>query len=61
MEGEAFVVECPEADPDEYVTWHFAETEISTDKRERIHSSGINLWFLPTAPQDSGNYTCKYK
>ncbi|KAJ6667477.1 hypothetical protein lerEdw1_016598 [Lerista edwardsae] len=56
MEGEAFFVECP---LDDTVTWHFAETDISTDNGERVHSSGMKLWFLPTAPQDSGNYTCK--
>ncbi|XP_066477428.1 interleukin-1 receptor-like 1 [Tiliqua scincoides] len=61
IEGEAFVVGCPQADPDDNVTWHFAETGISTDKGERVHSSGVKLWFLPTALQDSGNYTCKYK
>uniref|UniRef100_A0A7M4F6Y7 Interleukin 1 receptor like 1 n=1 Tax=Crocodylus porosus TaxID=8502 RepID=A0A7M4F6Y7_CROPO len=59
MEGEAFVVKCPRRKGLIFKWYHMeANKTIPADEGARIHSSGRFLWFLPTAKEDSGNYTC---
>uniref|UniRef100_A0ACB8FIZ0 Uncharacterized protein n=1 Tax=Sphaerodactylus townsendi TaxID=933632 RepID=A0ACB8FIZ0_9SAUR len=60
MEGEAFVVKCPDTEVNDTVTWHLSKTNttISTDETMRIYYSGMYLWFLPTSINDSGQYIC---
>ncbi|XP_061482791.1 interleukin-1 receptor-like 1 isoform X1 [Rhineura floridana] len=58
IEGEAFVVRCPNANDSEAVNWQFGDTSVSIDPTARVHSSGSKLWFLPASPEDTGDYTC---
>nr|XP_006127707.1 interleukin-1 receptor-like 1 [Pelodiscus sinensis] len=60
MEGEALVVKCPRDRPNRTITWYHTQTNlpIPAEEGERIFSSGRFLWFLPTAKEDSGTYTC---
>ncbi|XP_025068952.1 interleukin-1 receptor-like 1 isoform X1 [Alligator sinensis] len=59
MEGEAFVVKCPKRNSLTFKWYHMEGNKtIPADEGARIHSSGRFLWFLPTAKEDSGYYTC---
>ncbi|XP_051840289.1 interleukin-1 receptor-like 1 [Antechinus flavipes] len=64
MENEALIVLCPRTKkPGSQVYWtHFkSKKNITTNKENRIYSSGVQLKFLPTSLNDSGIYNCTIK
>ncbi|XP_077152735.1 interleukin-1 receptor-like 1 [Ranitomeya variabilis] len=60
-EGEAYVIQCTEdRSIRTNVTW-YRKTQsqpISSNESDRVHSTGNNLWFLPTSLNDTGIYLC---
>ncbi|XP_044522979.1 interleukin-1 receptor-like 1 [Gracilinanus agilis] len=65
MENEALIVLCPRRpkSPGSQVYWtHFESNKnITTSKKNRVYSSGVQLKFLPTSVNDSGIYYCAIK
>ncbi|KAM9036090.1 interleukin-1 receptor-like 1 isoform 2-T3 [Sarcophilus harrisii] len=64
MEKEALIVLCPRTKkPESQVYWtHFkSKKNITTNKGNRIYSSGVRLKFLPTSLNDTGIYNCTIK
>ncbi|XP_073526601.1 interleukin-1 receptor-like 1 [Phyllobates terribilis] len=60
-EGEAYVIQCTnDMSIKANVTWYRqAHSElISSNESDRVHSTGNNLWFLPTSFDDTGIYFC---
>ncbi|XP_036614169.1 interleukin-1 receptor-like 1 [Trichosurus vulpecula] len=64
MENEALIALCPRSTkPGSQVYWTYFKSNksITTSKRSRIYSSGVQLKFLPTSVKDSGIYNCTIK
>ncbi|XP_073446560.1 interleukin-1 receptor-like 1 [Dendrobates tinctorius] len=60
-EGEAYVIECTEYRSIKINATWYRKTDsqpISSNKSDRVHSTGNNLWFLPTSLNDTGIYLC---
>ncbi|KAM4044572.1 interleukin-1 receptor-like 1 isoform 2-T2 [Anomaloglossus baeobatrachus] len=61
-EGDAHVLECTnDRSIKDNATWYRKTNNfklISSDRNDRVYSSGNNLWFLPTSFNDTGVYFC---